>query len=93
MEISSTQTETDVTICIADNGKGIAADFHGKIFDLFEQLNASDEGTGIGLAIVKRVIEHHGGKIWVESVASHQGSRFYIQLPLVDRNNTNKSTM
>ncbi|PHS06332.1 MAG: hypothetical protein COA78_14395 [Blastopirellula sp.] len=92
VEISSVQNEDNITICIADNGKGIAPDFHGKIFDLFEQLHSSDEGTGIGLAIVKRVVEHHGGKIWVESVGYNQGSRFYIQLPLVDRNNTVTST-
>lgn len=62
-----------------DNGIGIKKEFHEKIFGLFDKLNSETEGTGIGLALVKRIIEVHGGKIWLESEAG-KGSTFYFTL-------------
>jgi len=65
---------------VRDNGIGIASQFKDKIFGLFDKLNAQSEGTGIGLALVKRIIEFHGGRIWVESEAD-QGATFFFSLP------------
>jgi PAS domain S-box-containing protein len=65
---------------VKDNGLGIDPVHHDRIFGLFNKLDANSEGTGIGLALVKRIIEIHGGRIWVESEAGH-GSTFYFTLP------------
>lgn len=65
---------------IKDNGMGIAPEYHEKIFNIFNKLDAFSEGTGVGLALVKRIVEVHGGKIWVESEAG-KGAAFYFTLP------------
>jgi len=69
---------------VRDNGIGIHKQFHEKIFMLFQRANqeaASDEeGSGIGLAIVKKIVEHHNGKVWVESQPGN-GSTFYLSFP------------
>ena len=49
-----------------DEGIGIDPRYHDKVFSLFDKLDASSDGTGVGLALVKRIIEVHGGRIWVE---------------------------
>jgi signal transduction histidine kinase len=51
------------------------------VFDLFEKLDPDAEGTGIGLALVKRIVEFYGGRIWVESKGAGQGTCFYFTLP------------
>ncbi|HCC55582.1 MAG TPA: hypothetical protein DEQ20_11810 [Desulfobulbaceae bacterium] len=66
---------------VKDNGLGIDMKFSDKIFGLFEKLDPHSEGTGIGLALVKRIIELHHGTIWVESAGADQGSIFYFTLP------------
>jgi len=65
---------------IRDNGMGIAPEYHERIFGLFNKLDPASEGTGIGLALVKKIIEVHRGDIWVESKES-KGSTFYFSLP------------
>jgi signal transduction histidine kinase len=65
---------------VKDNGIGIAQKFLEQVFGLFNKLNPEIEGTGIGLALVKRIIELNGGKIWVESELG-KGSTFYFTIP------------
>ncbi len=67
---------------VQDNGIGISKEHHDKVFGMFSRLNArSDyEGSGIGLATCKRILDNHSGRIWVES-ALGQGSTFYFELP------------
>jgi PAS domain S-box-containing protein len=66
---------------VKDNGMGIQQEHHERIFGLFNKLDIKSDGTGIGLSIVKRIIEVHGGRIWVESEAG-KGSTFYFTLPV-----------
>lgn len=66
---------------VRDNGVGIDPQYQHRIFDLFDRLDQKVEGTGIGLALVKRIIEVHGGKIWVESEGDNRGSTFWFTLP------------
>jgi PAS domain S-box-containing protein len=66
---------------VQDNGKGIDPRFRHKLFGLFEKLDANTDGTGVGLALIKRIIEFHGGKIWVDSDGLGKGSTFRFTLP------------
>jgi PAS domain S-box-containing protein len=68
-----------VRLCVKDNGIGIPADLHKKIFGMFERVSNQYEGTGIGLAIVKKSVERMGGTVGVESTPGH-GSTFWIEL-------------
>lgn len=64
---------------VRDNGIGIKKEFHKRIFGLFDKLNPDSEGTGIGLSLVKRIVEVHGGSIWVDSEID-SGATFYFTL-------------
>jgi len=66
---------------VKDNGKGIANDQLERVFGLFQKLDANTEGTGVGLALVKRIIEVHGGRTWVASDGIGQGTTVYFALP------------
>ena len=81
VKIGHSVKNDDNTFYISDTGIGIDPKFSKKVFDLFERLEPEIEGTGIGLAIVKRVIEVHQGKIWVESEGKGKGSTFFFTLP------------
>jgi signal transduction histidine kinase len=65
---------------VRDNGIGIPTEHHERVFGLFNKLDVRSDGTGIGLALVKRIIEYHGGRIWVES-GMGLGTTFYFTLP------------
>jgi PAS domain S-box-containing protein len=81
IEIGMQPRDAEQVFFVRDNGIGIDPRFQSKIFDLFEKLDAKAEGTGIGLAVVKRIVEVYGGRIWVESAGLDQGACFYFTLP------------
>ena len=70
------------TVCyIRDNGIGIAPRYQERIFGLFDKLDQQSDGTGLGLAVVRRIIDVHGGRIWVESQGIGQGASFCFTVP------------
>ncbi len=84
IEIGCDGEEADKPILyVRDNGMGIAPEHYERIFGLFNKLDPKTEGTGVGLALVKRIIEVHGGRIWVQSEAG-RGSTFFFTLPISD---------
>lgn len=82
IEIGGRHTDGERMIWVHDNGIGFDMSHQDKIFGLFERLHSPSEyeGTGVGLAIVKMVMEKHGGRVWAESVKG-QGSMFYLAFP------------
>ncbi len=81
IEVGGWRSGDEVTCFVADNGVGVDPRYHAKVFGLFEKLDQTSKGTGVGLAIVKRIIENHGGRIWVESEGQGKGARFCFTLP------------
>ncbi|MDD5187683.1 MAG: ATP-binding protein, partial [Methanoregula sp.] len=84
IEIGMRCDEREPIFFVKDNGIGIEEPYTKRIFVLFEKLDAKTEGTGVGLAIVKRIIEVHGGKIWAESPGRGLGSTFSFTLPVTE---------
>jgi signal transduction histidine kinase len=69
-------------VCIEDNGRGVAAERMATIFEMFERGDTGRQvGHGIGLALCRRIVERHDGRIWVEAAAGGEGSRFCFTLP------------
>lgn len=81
IEIGAECENGQVHCWVRDNGSGIEPMYHERVFDLFDRLDTKIDGTGIGLALVKRIIEVHGGRIWVESAGEGHGSVFHFELP------------
>ena len=81
IEIGVRDQNGSPVIFVRDNGIGIDPKYHTRIFSLFEKLDPTSEGTGIGLALIKRIIEVHGGTTWVESEGSGKGSTFCFTIP------------
>jgi light-regulated signal transduction histidine kinase (bacteriophytochrome) len=81
IEIGFTEQKNKYTFFVKDNGVGIEKKYYDRIFIIFQRLNNRTEypGTGIGLSICKKIVERHGGKIWVESVVN-EGTTFYFEL-------------
>jgi PAS domain S-box-containing protein len=82
IQIDAEPAEGMILAYVQDNGIGIEAQYCERIFGLFDQLDAGSDGTGIGLALVKRIVETHGGRIWVESEGAGTGSRFCFTIPV-----------
>jgi signal transduction histidine kinase len=80
VEVSALQGSEGWVVTVRDNGVGIDPDHTSRIFGMFARINGDTEGTGIGLAVCRRVVEAHGGRIWVEA-AEGGGSAFRFTLP------------
>ena len=83
VDVSAAQVNGEVRVSVADTGPGLAPEDHERIFEEFQQTDAGveqREGTGLGLALSKRLVELHGGRIWVDSELG-EGSTFVFTLP------------
>ncbi len=80
------RVEGNHVVCwVRDEGRGIEPQYAQRIFGLFEQLDHAGEGTGVGLALVKRIVEVHGGRTWAESAGPGEGLTVHFTLPLATR--------
>ena len=75
------ETDSSPTFFVRDNGIGIPAEHRERVFELFHRLDVAGEGTGFGLTLARRIVETHGGRMWVESEGPGRGSTFLFTLP------------
>jgi signal transduction histidine kinase len=80
VEIGAESLDDEMVFFVRDNGIGIDPRHQPKVFGLFEKLDPHQEGTGLGLALVRRIVEAHGGRIWVESEGVGKGACFRFTL-------------
>ncbi len=81
VEIGVERRGSEMVFFVRDNGAGIEPRYQARVFGLFEKLDPKGEGTGMGLALVKRIVEIYKGRIWVESAGPGQGANFLFTLP------------
>ena len=81
VHVSGRVEEAEYVFSIKDNGIGIATEYHDRLFKIFQRLHTREEypGSGIGLAVCKRIVERHGGRIWIESEVG-KGSTIYFTI-------------
>jgi signal transduction histidine kinase len=80
VEVSALADREEWVVTVRDNGVGVEPEHAGRIFGMFSRVNGDTEGTGIGLSVCRRIVEAHGGRIWVEP-AHGGGSAFRFTLP------------
>lgn len=80
IHINARQSDQTITLSVQDHGPGIPPKHHEQVFGLFQRLGRDGRGTGVGLAIVRRIASSRGGRAWVESTPG-QGSTFFVRLP------------
>ncbi len=85
VEIGAEESDREILLFVRDNGIGIDPRHQAKLFGLFEKLQPGTAGSGIGLALVKRIVEVHGGRIWAESPGPGLGSTFRFNLSGIKR--------
>ncbi len=83
--VSATRTDTHHEFAVSDKGIGIEEQYAERVFVIFQRLHPKDtyEGTGIGLSLCKKIVEHHGGRIWIEPVTEGRGTSVRWTLPAV----------